>query len=110
MEYATQFLAAANTWVGAHLSAISAAVTTTLLVVFGDDINRFVKNRIRGHNFLVRTAVFVALCAFGYGLLSVLLTPSVGALLTYFGSQYLAPVTLAAFVAMGLLAERKRYL
>jgi len=52
----------------------------------------------------------VALCAFGYGLLSVLLVPSVSALLRYFGSQYLAPVSLAAFVAMGLLAERKRYM
>jgi len=110
MEHVTQLLASANYWVGTHLSAISAAITTTLLVIFGDDINRFVKNRIKGYSFIVRTAAFIALCAFGYGLLSVLVAPAVSALLRYFGARYLAVATVGAFVAMGVLAERKRYM
>lgn len=110
MEHVTQLLASANYWVGTHLSAISAAITTTLLVIFGDDINRFVKNRIRSYNFIVRTAAFVALCAFGYGLLSVLIAPSVSALLRHLGARYLAVATIGAFVVMGVLAERKRYM
>ena len=50
------------------------------------------------------------MCSLGYGLLTVLITPSVAQLLGYFGDQYIAPVVLASFLAIGILAERKRYM
>ena len=74
---------------------------TTLLVVFGDEINGFVKKRIRSSNFVIRTAAFVMLCVFGYGLLATAGASAVRSL----------PLTvIAAFIVMGMLAERKRYL
>ena len=97
-------------WIAAHLSHIATAFTTALLVIYGDDINRFVKNRLRGHPFVVRAGAFLLLCSVGYGLLAALLTPSAARLIYYFGERYAVLVVLCAFVAIGLLAERKRYM
>ncbi len=109
-EVLIENIAEVSMWARGHLTAISTAITTTLLVVFGDDINGIVKKRIRGLNFVVRTAAFVALCAIGYGMLSVAGASAVAQLLRYFGDVYLAPMVVGAFVLMGILAERKKYM
>ena len=106
----TTWSAGGSTWVRSHLSSISTAIVMTLLVIFGDDINKFVKGHIRQYNFLVRTTAFVALCAVGYGVLSVAAVPAVASLLRYFGDRYLPMTVIAAFIALGMLAERKNYL
>jgi hypothetical protein len=103
-------LAGTTGWIQAHLSVISTAIVTTLLVIFGDQINGFVKRRIRNYNFVIRTAAFVLLCVFGYGLLATAGASAVRSLLLYFGSHYLPLTVIAAFVVMGVLAERRRYL
>lgn len=103
-------LAVGARWVSAHLGTIATTFTTALLVIFGDDINRWVKHRVQAYPFLVRTAVFVVLCSFGYGLLTVLITPSVARLINYFGAARAPLVVVGCFVAVGLLAERQRYL
>ena len=84
--------------------------TTALLVIFGDYINRAVKNHFRQNHFLIRTAVFILLCSVGYGLLTAWLTPAVNFVLLYFGETYFAPVVILAFLGLGILAERKRYM
>ncbi|MBT3344521.1 MAG: DUF3392 domain-containing protein [Gemmatimonadetes bacterium] len=109
-EVLIEYTAAVSTWSKGHLSAISTAITTTILVIYGDDINGFVKKRIRGLNFVVRTGAFIALCAIGYGMLSVAGASAVARLLRYFGDLYLAPMVVGAFVLMGILAERKKYM
>jgi hypothetical protein len=97
-------------WIRAHLLNIATAFTTALLVIYGDQINGAVKRRIRPYPFIVRTLVFVLLCSAGYGMLTVLITPSVAQFLRYFGDQYIAPVVVASFFAIGVLAERKKYM
>ena len=97
-------------WVRAHVFKIATAFTTAILVIYGDQINAAVKRRIRAYPFVIRTLIFVLLCSFGYGMLTVLITPSVAQLLRYFGDQYVAIVVLASFLAIGVLAERKKYL
>ena len=42
-------------------------MTTTLIAIYGQDVNRWVKRRLAGRHLLFRTAVFVFICAFGYG-------------------------------------------
>ena len=110
MDAVHEVLTLSSVWVRGHLSVISTAITATLLVIFGDNINRFVKVRIRRFGFPVRIAVFIALCAFGYGALGVLIAPAITALLRFCGDRYLAATVLGAFLAMGILAERKRYM
>ena len=110
METVYEYIALPSAWGRDHLSAIATAFTTALLVIYGDNINRAVKNRVRRYNFLVRTVAFVLLCSFGYGMLTVVITPSVAQLLRYFGDRYLTLAVVVAFFAIGLLAERKKYM
>ena len=110
MDILTQLAAATSGWARPHLSQIATIFTTALLVNYGDYINRAVKKRFRPHHFLIRTLAFVVLCSLGYGLLTTLITPSVTRLLLLLGDRYLAPAIILAFIAVGFLAERKKYL
>lgn len=47
----------------------------TLLVLFGPAINAWVQQRIGSLNFVFRTLLFVLICAVGYGLAMVFVTP-----------------------------------
>ena len=100
----------ARGWVSGHLTAIATAFTTALLVIYGDNINRAVKNRVRNRHFLVRAAVFMVLCSFGYGILALMITPALADLLRAAGDRYLLPVVVGTFVCIGVLADRKRYM
>ena len=110
MQQLVTALAGTSGWIQSHLAAISTAIVTTLLVIFGDEINGFIKKKIRNYNFFARTGAFVLLCVFGYGLLATAGASAVGSLLLYFGSHYLPLTVIAAFVVMGMLAERKTYM
>lgn len=110
MEAIKAFFLPLSIYMKPHLSFIAIAFTTALLVIYGDYINRAVKKRIRQRHFFVRTAIFILLCSVGYGLLTAWITPAVRYLLLYFGDAYFAPAAILAFVALGLLAERKRYM
>ena len=110
MEAIKAFFLPLSIYMKPHLSFIATAFTTALLVIYGDYINRAVKKRVRQHHFLVRTAIFILLFSVGYGLLTAWVTPAVRYLLLYFGDAYFAPAVILAFVALGILAERKRYM
>ncbi len=105
-----EFFIPVSTWLTPHLAFITTAFTTALLVIYGDYINRAVKNHFRQNHFLVRTTVFILLCSIGYGLLTTWLMPAVRFALLYFGEIYFAPAVILAFFALGILAERKRYM
>jgi len=110
MDLLRELNASLAVWTRAHLAAIATAFTTALLVIYGDNINRAVKNRVRNRCFLLRTVVFVLLCAFGYGLLTVLIAPAIANLLSAYSGRYLVPAVALAFIGIGFLGERKRYM
>jgi hypothetical protein len=110
MEPIKTFFIPLSTWLKPHLPFIATAFTTALLVIYGDYINRAVKGHFRQNHFIIRTTVFILLCSIGYGLLTAWLTPAVNFVLLYFGDAYFAPTVILAFVALGILAERKRYM
>lgn len=89
-----------------HVTFVASALVATLLVIYGNNLNRAVWTMVRGAHFLVRTLVFVALCAFGYGALTVFLIPFVRRLLLGIGPLWLAPVVLLIFILVGWLAEK----
>jgi hypothetical protein len=97
-------------WALGHMSQITTALTASLLVIFGDDINGFVKDRVRHRHFVVRTVSFILVCAFGFGMLAVFIAPGLASLLRYFGERYLVIVVVGAFVSVGVMAERKKYM
>lgn len=110
LQHVVSALSGTTGWIQAHMTTISTAIVTTLLVIFGDEINGFVKKHIRGYNFLVRTGAFVLLCVFGYGMLAAAGASAIRSLLLYFGSTYLPLTVIAAFAVLGMLAERKKYM
>jgi len=90
------------------MSQITTAMTGSLLVIFGDDVIRIVKNQVRHRHFIVRTIVFVLLCAFGFGMLAVFIAPGLANLLRYLGDRYVVLVVVGAFVWIGMMAERRK--
>lgn len=99
-----------RSWILGHMSHVTTALTASLLVIYGDDINGMVKDRVRNRHFVVRTLTFVLVCAFGFGLLAVFMAPGIARVLRYFGDRYLVLTVAAAFVGVGWLAERKKYM
>ncbi len=78
MDYALDLIATLSRWSRSHLSDISLAIMATLLVLFGPAINAWVQQRIGSLNFVFRTLLFVLICAVGYGLAMVFVTPLAG--------------------------------
>ena len=62
-------------WLYPYLGEISLAIMATLLVIYGNSINRMVKRQTHGLHFIFRTSIFILLCTFGYGALLVFFTP-----------------------------------
>jgi hypothetical protein len=57
-------------------------------------------------NFILRTLIFVVLCAVGYGLVIVFVTPMLAKGLGHFNNFTLAPVLILVFFIIGILADR----
>ena len=99
-----------RTWVLGHMAQITTALTASLLVIFGDDVIRAVKNQVRHRHFLIRMLAFILLCAFGFGMLAVFIAPGLARLLRYLGDRYVVLVVVGTFVWIGMMAERRKYM
>lgn len=96
-------------YVRPHTGGIAIALVATLLVIFGGAINEMVRALVKTQPMWFRVLVFVLLCAFGYGILSVWLTGLLqGYLRGLSAGMFLLQVSLA-FVVIGILAERSRW-
>ncbi len=94
-------------WTTPWIEEISLAIMATLLVIYGETINRIIKRRISGMHFLFRTLIFILLCAFGYGALLVFVAPILSEQLATVSMIYLGPLVLGIFVILGVIAEKK---
>lgn len=88
----------------------SLAIIATLLVIFGHNINNAIKYLVRKQHFLVRTSVFIAVCAVGYGLITVWLTSYLSKQLAIIPDLYVVPVVIATFVGLGMYAQKQRHI
>ena len=86
------------------------AIIATVLVIFGNDINRAIKRLVAKQHFIVRTLVFVLVCAFGYGLLTVFMTSLLAQQLAKLPNVYLVPVVFAIFFILGMYAQKQRHI
>ncbi|WP_037339814.1 DUF3392 family protein [Saccharospirillum impatiens] len=106
MNVITDLLLSLSGLIRPHLTFISSALVATFLVIYGNDVNRAVWALIRRAHFIVRTLVFILLCAIGYGLIAVYLVPVISNLLLMAGSVWLGVVVVLVFILVGWLAER----
>ncbi|MBP9955959.1 MAG: DUF3392 family protein [Pseudomonas sp.] len=94
-------------WCRGHLDEIALALVAALLVLFGPACNAWLQRQAGSLHFLLRTLLFVLLCAVGYGLLIVQASPWLAKALAQLNDYALGPALLLAFVAVGVLAERR---
>ena len=96
-------------WMEPHTMLIAMGIVATLIFMYANDLNRWLRKKIKKHVFIVRLLIFILVCAFGYGALAVLATAGVDWLLRHVDRYLLAPVVFATFLVIGLLAERKHH-
>ncbi|MBD3242943.1 MAG: DUF3392 family protein [Chitinivibrionales bacterium] len=107
IRHLTEALTMVSRWMRPHVVVIGMAAVATLLVVYGETINRFVKKRIRSLPWLMRLVIFMALCAFGYASVAVFLGRALGRVLAQLNNIWLAPIVVLVFLAIGFIAERE---
>lgn len=107
MEIITSYLNLGAEKLSPYLGEISMAIVATILAIYGDFINRKIKNIIKDRPFLLRYASFIALCAFGYGFMTLFLAKFLSQSLRQIPSQYFVPSLVGCFVLLGILADRK---
>ena len=97
-------------WISPYNTQVAMTIIATLLVVYGDLLNKYIKQRIKPYPFIVRTLMFVFICAFGYGLLLVFLTPYAAKALLLIAPVYRGVSIVGVFLLLGYLAENRRYI
>lgn len=107
MDLLAGWLSEFSSWLDGHLRWIALALVSTLLVIYGGDVNRLVRRQVAARHFLIRLIVFISLCAFGYGAAISYLTPWLHSFLDSLDGRYLAPVIAFLFIGVGMLAERR---
>ncbi len=96
-----------SSWFAPHLVFLSTALVAALLVIFGRDINNAVRALVKKAHFVLRTLVFVILCALGYGFITVQGGIWLARLLGQVDRLFLGVIIVAAFLFVGWLAERR---
>ncbi len=109
MDLLNNFYIGITKWLSSHAEWIATAFITTLLVIYGNDINRLVRRWVSGWPFIFRIAAFIALCALGYGLAITQLSPMLENFLESL-NEYLTPIVAIMFIAVGMVAERRNQL
>ena len=90
------------------LAEVSTAIIACCLVVFGADINRFLRRYFAGRSFLLRTLIFVIVNAFGYGLIIIYLSPLLAQYMAKIPPHWLFVLLITIFIAIGSWAQRNR--
>ncbi|BCS95780.1 hypothetical protein DSLASN_14120 [Desulfoluna limicola] len=93
-----------------HLATLSVAIVATSLVLAGDSINRFLKRRLGRTPLVLRMLIFSVACTVGYGALTVVAVPFIRHQLAGLSNSLLSPVLMGVFLAIGWIAERKKYI
>ncbi len=96
-------------WLWSHHAFIVTSWIAVLLVVYGDSINKFLKQLMRPYHYLLRLMAFVLLCTLGYSLLAHYGEISVYRLLQLLDRQFFGIFVISAYLILGMLAERKHH-
>lgn len=106
MDMIISWLVSMSQWSRAHLGNISMALMASSLVLFGPILNAWLRRHTASMNFIFRTLLFILVCAIGYGLAMVYLTPMLRQVLAQLNNYSLAPMLLVLFVLIGIFADR----
>ena len=82
----------------------------TVLVIYSGEIDRYFRKILKPNPFLVRITGFILLNAFGYGGVTILGARPLRAFYLQMGPSIRVPVLFAAFIIIGIVAERKKHI
>ncbi|GAA6134512.1 hypothetical protein NBRC116188_13010 [Oceaniserpentilla sp. 4NH20-0058] len=71
MAWLNDILLQAGAWLKPYSMQMAVAFVATLLVIYGDAINKTLRVFVKPYPFLIRISAFVVLCTLGYGALTV---------------------------------------
>lgn len=106
----TATLAQFSQWLSPYYSELSLMLMATILVVYGDVVNKYAKSLVSSWHFVFRTVTFVLLCAFGYGLMTLYGAPFLLHIIKYLPWHLQGVGIVSAFILIGILAEKRRYM
>ncbi|MCK5849656.1 MAG: DUF3392 family protein [Kiritimatiellae bacterium] len=101
-------IVAISKWLRPRLLTICTALVATIMILYGNDINRIAKRMVRRLHFFLRVLTLVLICSFGYGMLTVMGGFFVAGIFGRLSDYVLFPVLFVVFMLIGVLAERKR--
>ena len=110
MTWLNDLLLTPARWTRSNLSAITLGIAATILIIFGNDINRMVKRKIRHWPFVFRLLTFILICTFGYAVTTILFGKSLARFLGTLSDGTLLPVVIVIFAVIGLIAEHKGHI
>lgn len=97
-------------WFRPYQSQCAMAIIATLLVLFGAEVSQAIRQLIRKQHLIVRTLVFVLVCAFGYGALTIWLSQMLAVALQSISDLYLVPTVVVIFFGLGLYAQKQKHI
>lgn len=97
---------AISSWMKSYLNQIVLSLVATLLVIYGDNIMRMVKQQIGSLKLFLRFTLFVAFCAFGFSFLTSVAAPYIGKWLAMADPVLLPLIIVFLYYLVGYLALR----
>ena len=95
-----------GSWLQPHLYNISLLLVVCFISLYANDIIKVTKRFVARRHFIIRVLCFVLVTGFGMGLLVVFVTPFLNKLLLL-GVKWLALTLTAAFLVLGIIADKK---
>lgn len=103
------FLELTSSWVRPHLSMIAFTFMATLLVLYGNNVIRSLRDIIKPYPLFVRVLILMVLCAFGFGWATTKLTWLLKRYLFAHTGAWTGVVVLLTFIGLAFLADRKKH-
>ena len=96
-----------NDWFASNITEIAFAWVATIMAIFGRDMAMLVKRLLGTAHFVLRLTVFVFLCAFGFGMATILLSGWVKQGFQQLPKDYLWLWISLACVLLAIVADRR---
>ena len=110
MHIIFDFLETITEWIRPHTKDIGMAQVATLLVIYGDSLNTMIKKSIAEFHVIMRFAIYVIICAFGYGALTVTASESYTHFLSDLRPEIFPFVVVGGFLFIAFLAQRVKHI
>lgn len=105
MQNMTPYIHILAVFLRGHLPSIAVGLVATILVIYGNSMNKFFRQQTKSMHFIARFTLFVLLCSAGYGFLSSQAVKLLRNFMTGLPDVHLVFAVVGSFVLLGFLAR-----